>query len=584
MIYDLKIPKKYWNHISGKRKFQFYLTLIVMIISSLAEMLSIGVTIPFLIALTSPEKIFNHELAQSMIHALSITQPEQLLLPVAMIFCIVIIFSVVIRIVLVYTIVRYSYSLGADLSFDVYRRTLYQNYSVHLSQNSSEIINVVVGKMELTINGLLIPIMTIISSLFIFFGIIIILFVADPIVASSAALGFSFVYGLILISAKRHIVANGEIIAKNSTALVKTLQEGLGGVRDVILDNSQDFHCKIFRKLDLSFRWAKGSNSIIAQSPKHIVEALGMVLIVILAYFMSKNNQHESIVPVLGALAIGAQRLLPVMQNFYSALIAIKSSESSTLDVLRLLDQKISLDSKNISESITFQKEINIDNISFSYAESETSVLSNINFNIKKGSCIGIVGKTGSGKSTLVDIIMGLLQPTSGRIVVDGVAIEPSLLPSWRSNIAHVPQSIFLFDASIAENIAIGVEQKNIDYILLDKVLKQSQLYEVVESLPDKYETRIGERGIRLSGGQRQRIGIARALYKQTEILIFDESTSALDNDTEKQIMQVINKLGAKLTILIIAHRVTTLRNCDQIVEVSNKGVNVLNFKDLYPS
>jgi len=349
------------------------------------------------------------------------------------------------------------------------------------------------------------------------------------------------------------------------------LQEGLGGIRDILIDGRQKFYCKVCRNADLSFRRASGDNQFINGSPRFIMEAIGIVLIATLAYFLSVHEEGIiTAIPTLGALALGAQRLLPVLQQSYSSYTSINAGSASLSDVVDLLDQSVlmKLEDKFSYAPVEFKKEIEFKNLGFRYSENLPYVVKGINLKIKKGSKVGFVGATGSGKSTLLDIFMGLLPITEGEVLVDQSSITFLNNRSWQLHISHVPQHIFLADSSIEENIAFGIPQSDIDRDRVRIAAEKAQMSQLIEQWPDGYQTIVGEQGIRLSGGQRQRIGIARALYKQADILILDEATSALDNETESKVMEAINKLDNDLTVLIIAHRLTTLKECDQIVSL----------------
>ena len=310
-------------------------------------------------------------------------------------------------------------------------------------------------------------------------------------------------------------------------------------------------------------------------SPRYALEALGMLLISALAYMLAlQPNGIAKAIPVLGVLALGAQRLLPILQLAYSSLSTIQGGQASLKDALELLEQPLPeyADQPPV-RPLMFRKQIELKNLSFRYTEQTPLVLNNLNLEISKGSRTGFIGVTGSGKSTLLDVVMGLLQPTDGALEIDGQSITSANNRAWQAHIAHVPQAIYLSDSTIEENIAFGIPKGNIDHNRVKQAAQQAQIAHIIESWPKKYNTYVGERGIRLSGGQRQRIGIARALYKQADVIIFDEATSALDNDTEQAVMEAIESLGNELTILIIAHRLTTLKNCTQVVEIGEEGI-----------
>jgi ATP-binding cassette subfamily B protein len=305
------------------------------------------------------------------------------------------------------------------------------------------------------------------------------------------------------------------------------------------------------------------------------MEALGMLLIALLAYALM--NQPEGInkaIPILGALAFGAQRLLPILQQAYGAWTSINGGKASLQDTLELLDQSLpNFANQQATQAIPFQRNIRLKDVCFRYSLIIPYVFKDVNLTISKGSRVGFVGATGAGKSTLLDIIMGMLEPTDGSLEVDGLEVNQTNHRAWQTSIAHVPQAIFLADSTIEENIAFGIPKGQIDYQRVRKAAQQAQISGFIENLPKKYQTFVGERGVRLSGGQRQRIGIARALYKQVSVIIFDEATSALDNETESAVMQTIQNLSLDITLLIIAHRVTTLKNCTEIIELHDSGI-----------
>ena len=309
-----------------------------------------------------------------------------------------------------------------------------------------------------------------------------------------------------------------------------------------------------------------------------------MVLIAGLAFTLSQQSEGlEKAIPVLGAMALGAQRLLPIVQQGYSSWSLINSSQASLQDALELLDQSLpNYANKPISDPIPFKHTIELKQLSFRYSLNSPYVINQVDLTIRKGTRVGFVGSTGSGKSTLLDIVMGLLEPTSGALEIDGTRITLGNQRSWQARIAHVPQEIFLFDGTIEENIAFGVPKDQIDLQRVKLAAQQAQIANIIANWPNQYQTSVGERGIRLSGGQRQRIGIARALYKQADVIIFDEATSALDTETEQSVMQSIEGLSKELTLLIIAHRITTLENCTEIVELGKGGIkSIANYNDI---
>jgi len=564
-----------WPHISSRRRGQFGFLLVLMLIASFAEILSIGAVLPFLGVLTTPERVFEHSLAQPLIQILGLTEPAQLLLPLTITFGLAAVVAGVMRLWLLWASTRLSFATGADLSMSIYRRTLYQPYEIHVARNSSGVINGIWSKVKGVIGGVIVPVLTLISASIMLIVILIAMLSVEPLIALATFGGFGLIYVSIIRITRIKKIRNSKAMAHESTQVVKSLQEGLGGIRDVLIDGSQEAYCHIYRKADLPLRRAQGSIHIIANSPRFGIEALGMLLIAVLAYTLAQEADGiAKAIPILGALALGAQRLLPVMQQSYAAWTCIQGFQVSLQDTLELLDQPLpDYANQPAVKPLPFQQQIKLNQLSFRYSPQTAWVLRNLDLNIAKGSRIGIIGATGSGKSTLLDIVMGLLRPSEGSIEIDGQLVTIENNRAWQAHIAHVPQDIFLADSTIEENIAFSIPKDQIDHERVRQAAQQAQIADSIDTWPKQYQTFVGERGVRLSGGQRQRIGIARALYKQADVIIFDEATSALDNETEQGIMQAIEGLSTELTILIIAHRLSTLRNCTQIVELGSCGI-----------
>ena len=595
----LKTLRRLWSKLSFRRRKQFALLSLLMLVGGMAEVVSLGAVIPFLAALASPEKVLTNPAVDSLISALcglfsvfgltfpqihiyqspiptphsqsmsSLFGPANLLPVLASAFALAALSAGAIRLLLLWASTRLANAAGADLSLEVYRRTLYQPYSVHVFRNSSTIISSITSKVG-TVTGVLSSCLTFGTSFLIIISIVTALFAINPNVALIAAISLGLSYGLITKVSSKKMLQNSTRVAQESTQVVKALQEGLGGIRDVLLDGTQPAYCHIYQIADAPLRQASASSTFISQSPRFVMESIGMVLFAGLALGMAHGSQGiMTALPVVGALALGAQRLLPALQQGYAAWSAMLGAQVSTQEVLELLDQPLPPEaSQPLPAPLTFKKSIQFDSVKFRYTYETPWVIDNLSVKIPKGARVGFVGKTGSGKSTCLDLLMGLLKPSSGRITVDGTVIDERNLRSWQRNIAHVPQAIYLADTSLAENIAFGVPPQNIDMKRVKQAARQAHIADFIESSPQGYQALVGERGIRLSGGQRQRIGIARALYKQATVLVFDEATSALDHETEQAVMEAIEGLSADLTILIIAHRLTTLKNCTQIIEL----------------
>lgn len=573
-----------WGYLSRQHKKQFLLIFILMIISSLAEIISVGAIFPFLGVLTAPEHIYSHSLMQPVIKILGITSSEQLFLPLVISFVISVVVAGVLRVFLLYVINRFEQLIGTEFSAHIYRRTLYQDYATHIGHNSSEIISSIISKVNIVIKGVIIPVLELLSSSLSLFGIMFILVFIDYKIALVSFGIFGAIYWILYSFLHKKIIINSQYISSGSTNTIKALQEGLGGIRDILIDSNQEFYCKLFIQADTPYRRAISDNNFISYAPRFVIETLGLVLISGLAYYLSQQKDGISVaIPMLGLLAMAAQRLMPAIQKIYSSVTSIKGSYYSVKDILYLLDQTISsyIDQQQLS-IVPFKKDIKLDNVWFRYNKKTPWILKEVNLTFNKGSRIGFVGETGRGKSTLLDLVMGLLSPTKGHLKIDSKIVSMNNIRLWQSHIAHVPQNIYLSDGTIEENIAFGIPADKIDAESVKKVAELANISKFIDSCAQGYKTFVGERGVRLSGGQRQRIGIARALYKSADVLIFDEATNALDVETESAIMESIEKLGKNLTIFIITHRVATLKACDLIVELDKDcTINIKKYQDI---
>ncbi len=569
--------KLLWQHITHHRRVQLGMLFILLVIASFSEIFTIGAVLPFLGVIADPEQVFNNTELKPFIQLLGLTEAGQLLFPVTILFIVAALFSGVMRLLFLWASVRLNFAIGTDLSRDLYRRTLYQPYEVQINRNTSEIISVIMEKVHHVIYDTTYPIITLFSSGIMFLFIVLVLVIVDPIIAASSLLVVGLIYSLVIRLTRDRLLYNGKVISQVSPKVVKYVQESIGGIRDVIIDNNQDACIKEFHHADRRKRYVEGNSVFIRHAPRFGIESIGISLIAVVAFYLVQKSDSNIVIvfPTLGALAIGAQRLLPIVQAAYSSWSQLQASKASLVDVLEYLNQHIQSNICQLGVNpLAFNRDIVLNGISYTYLPKFHLVLNNVKLTIEKGDRIGIIGETGSGKSTLLDIIMGLLQPSEGKIEIDGISIDSSNVCNWRKNIAHVPQSIFLADGSIIENIAIGIPSEKIDQSRVRQAAKLAHISSTIENLDNQYDTVIGENGIRLSGGQRQRIGIARALYKKADIIVFDEATSALDNETETKVMEAINGLSNDLTVIIISHRLTTLRNCTKIFELDEGKIS----------
>jgi ABC-type multidrug transport system fused ATPase/permease subunit len=570
--------------LSPIRKRQMIIIMLVIFFSSLFEIVSLGAFLPFLEVLTNQkDSVFLMKL-QPTLKSFNLILNDELLL-VTIIFVSSVTFSGGLRMLLLLLTSKFSYNISSDFSIDIYRKTLYQPFLVHIERNSSEVISGILTKAKGIGSGILFPLINALNS------IILIIFVVSFIanlnfwIFLSTFLSFSIVYFLISFYSKKKIAVISDILSIEQTKVHKSLVEGLGGIRDVILDGSQEFYLDIFALSDTKLRNASASLSIYGSLPRYVIEMLAMAILAICAYFVvTLSDNLSSSIPILGAIGFGAQRLLPSIHSLYSSWVTINSQRLTLQDTLSLLNEGkiLEIDLENNKKKIKFEKSIIVKSLTFSFKSELPPVLNGINFEILKGQKIGIIGETGSGKSTLIDILMGLLVASRGEILLDGVLLEKKNIRYWQNNISHVPQSIFLADTTIRDNICLGVSGEMVDMERVIKSAKSAQLFDYISSLPLKFDTVVGEKGVRLSGGQRQRIGIARALYKESSVIVFDEATSSLDLSTEEAVMNAIYSLDPNLTLIIVAHRLTTLKDCDKIIEIKNGKISrIFKYEEL---
>ena len=559
--------RRLWGHLPAKRRGQLVAVFASMLASGAAEIVSLAAVVPFLAVLADPARLWGQPFVRGFAEACGLTEPGQLVLPATLLFVAAAIASGAIRLLNLWLCGRVAAGTGSDLSQEAYRRTLFQPYAVHVARNSATITTAMLSHVDGLIYGVLTPLLTIAVNIVVMTAIAIGLVTIDPWVALLTIAVFGGAYLAISVALKASLAANSRAQAASGLVRVQNVQEGLGAIRDVLLDRSQPYYIESYRHADWATRQLRAQADLIGAFPMYAIHAAGMAGVAMLAYVLvSRQGGIAAALPVLGVLAIGAQRLLPAIQQIYASFVQMQNHQAGFQIMLDLLDQPAPDADRPRAAPAAFAESIALNRCSFRYQPDLPVVLRDVSLEIRRGERVALVGPTGSGKSTLADILMGLLSPTSGRLLIDGREVEPA---AWQANIAHVPQSIFLADTSIAENIALGIPAAKMDRERLEAAARQAQIAGFIDSLPRGYATCVGERGVRLSGGQRQRIGIARALYKQAPVLVFDEATSALDDDTEKALMDTLAGLSRDLTIIVIAHRLSTTAYCDRVITVS---------------
>lgn len=569
--------KELWTYLPSHRRGQMFLLLLLMILSSLSEMVSLGSIFPFLGALSNSENVLNNPNLKFISEILGITTPTELVTSLAIGFIITVIVANGLRLWTLHFRINFASDVGTDMSNQAYHITIRQPYIFHTAHNSSDLIQTVTIDTDLLTQNVLIPLVTFFNDLLLVPALILAIVFIDGKIAFGAGLILGGTYILIYRTRQKLLKQNSKVITLAGQRKIKVVQEGIGGIRDILLSHNQDFFEKAYQNSEYSLKKAKATNNIISQSPKFFIEALTLSSIALLALSLGKDGDFSKVAPVLGSLALGAKRLLPALQEVFFSLAKIQGARASLTRILvalkRPINEKFDVSNFDRLDPLSFSKEIRLQQVWFRYGEENPWILQNLNLKISAKTTVAFVGSTGSGKTTTADLILGLLQPQEGSIFIDDIPLEGEKLYQWQKNIAHVPQSIFLCDGTIGENIAFGIPSEKINLEQVKKAAKLAQIDEFIENLPAKYDTYVGERGIRLSGGQRQRIGIARALYGDASVIVFDEATSALDNATEKEVMKAIESLSHNFTIIMIAHRLSTVEKCDRIFEFSQGQV-----------
>ena len=539
-----------------------------MIIMAILEVIGIASVIPFISIVSDSNVIHSNKYLSFFYQYFSFNDDHQFLIATGAFLLGVLIISNMFKLFMSWVLVSFTTKSTHLIASRLFRLYLNQSYEFYINRNSSELSKNVLSEVARAMSGVVMPIMESISKFMIIFFIIIGLIIVDPIMAITSILVLSFVYVLVYMFVRKNLYNIG---IKSTVAIsdcFKTTNEAMLGIKELKLYGLESkFYKRFFSPSEKQGKY-KAQSSIISILPSFVLETLafgGIVLIIII--LIGKNQTVGQVIPLLSLYALAGYRLLPALQAIYRGL----TNTRYNLPAFNILIEDISIASTELSHhekniaTLAFKDSIRFKNVCFSYSGSRAQVLNDINFVIQSNTTVGLVGSTGAGKTTVVDILLGLLLSKSGQVEIDQALLTKKNIANWQKNIGYVPQDIHLIDATIEENIAFSSYSSEIDFEKIAEVSKIAELSSFVEDLPNQYKTNIGERGVKLSGGQRQRIGIARALYRDPSLVVFDEATSSLDGITEENVMNSINKLNHKKTIVIIAHRLSSLKRCDII-------------------
>ena len=557
-LYDVLEP--------GRRR-QIWVFAFLTVAGAFSEVVTIGAVVPFLAVLANARGIPHLGWIEAAFGMVGAGTRGQQLVAATLLLCVAAIAAGIIRILLVRKTQDFVFIFGHQLSVEVQRRMLLQPYSWHVRHNSSKQI-ASIEKVEVVTTAVLLPLMQALAATILVGVMAIVLLSIAPLATLGAGVALAAIYYALGAFARYRLEAYSSRIDSAFEKRIRIVQEGLGGIRDVILDGSQAKVVDQFRTVDFDLARARADAVFISTVPRFLIEPAGIIIIAGLALFLSgRSGGLVAALPILGAIALGAQRLLPLVQQLYHGWSLVASNRHVIEDVVGSLRMRIP-PSAPPTVRLPFTSSIEFRDVAFTYADRTHPAVSGISFHLRPGSRLALVGPTGSGKSTTADLLMGLLEPSDGEILIDGVPLTDSNRQAWRANVAHVPQMLFVADATIAQNVALTAE---LEMERVREAASLAQLDDFIQSLPNGYETRVGERGAQISGGQRQRLAIARAIYKDAPLLVLDEATSALDDATEKAVLAALDALQKQgRTIVIIAHRSTTTERCDEIVRLES--------------
>ena len=572
----MKISKKLNILISRKEKRKGLLLTLLLLIGMIFEVLGIGLLLPILTAILNPEILLENEITKSIFDFLQINDKDQIVKVALGSLLLVYILKSAYLIFLSFYQNKFTSVLSSNLSNKLFKNYLYKDYAFHIKRNSSELIKNLQVEIS-NFSNFLISIISLITESTLAFSVIITLFFIEPLATLIVLLLFGLSSFMFYQFTKNITTEWGKVREQIDSKSSKIVIEGLSGIKEVILLGKQSFFENQLENMNSSKASMNSKALTLRQIPRYFLELLSVFSLIIFVFILLIQSKNvDNVIVTLGIFVAATFRILPSINRILSSLQNIKYYQSS-IDVLykefEFINKKKDFFKRDIIR-LAPNKSIDINQLCFIYPQTKKIILDNVTLKLQTGTTTGIIGVSGSGKSTLINIIVGLLKPSSGEILIDDNSNIENNLDLWQNAIGYVSQDVFLSDQSILMNIAFGIKQESIDYKLIDKVLEQAKLSELILTLPEGYHTKVGERGVQLSGGQRQRIGIARALYRRPSILVLDEATSSLDVKTEEEIMMSVDNLKGQMTIIIVTHRLITLKNCDEIFSIKEGKLN----------
>ena len=573
-----KLISNLFNLLSPYQRKRFYVLQLLVILMTIVEILGVASIIPFMALVGDMTQLQQDTFIAKFYQMSGINSESQFVFVLGICVLIMLFISMIISVFTVWGLSMFANKIGTEIADRLYTHYLNQEWLFHASGSSAQLTKKIATETMRVTGAVLVPLMQLNSKVILSLFMSISIFVYDPKVAAIGLSIFAISYFFLFKGVRNRLNKNGIAISEVNEERFRLMNEGFGGIKDVLLMGRDNDFIDRFNKTGKTLAYSQGINAALAQAPRYFVEllAFGSMISLILYLIASHNGNLGMILPIISVYAIVTIKLLPAFQQIYSSIAIIRANipafESIQQDLYDSLMRGET--SKKVEQSYLYpKKEISLEKVRFTYPNKKEPALDGLSISIPINSVIGIVGPSGSGKSTLIDILLGLIEPDQGKLKIDNKIIDSKNCRSWQNTIGFVAQSIFLSEGSIAENVAFGIPNNEIDFKQVEYALKLAHLTELTKSLKEGIHTKVGERGIQLSGGQRQRIGIARALYHKAEVLMFDEATSSLDGITEKMIMKAIHNFSGQKTIILIAHRIKTVQKCHKIFFIDNGKV-----------
>lgn len=572
----LELYKVFYSLLHPREKFYFYILQIITFISAFFELVGVAAVVPYLTILMDVENALQSDYLLFLYNSFNFTSTEQFIIYAGLLVLFLLTLGTLLAMFATWGLLRFSFHVGYKLSARLFYFFIHQPWLYHNNTSSSKLIGIITSEVDRVTTGVISPLLLMFSRFSLAILIVITLLIYDPIISSIIAAIFVGAYLTIFSILRQYLQTNSRRVSETIPLRYKYLNEGFGGIREILLLNIQDKFNRLFELQTRKTFLYRAVNNSLTMLPRYFIEYLAFGSLMGYAIFLFySQDDGVSTITVLLVYAVAAAKLLPSLQQIYFYFGTIQGTIKS-FDVVKehiestlVFEQSKDKENKLDIESIDFKDSIKLERVSFQYKNKKEFCIKDLNLTIKKGEILGIVGPSGSGKSTIADLLLGIIEPDEGKLFIDNVPINRNNLKSWQNIIGFVPQQTFLSEASIAENIAFG-ESEEIDEEKLKKAIKRSGLKEFVENLSDGIHSEIGEKGLMISGGQRQRIGIARAFYRESQLIVFDEATNAQDTITEKKILDTVFSSKDNTTFLMIAHRISTIKECTSIAVCDN--------------